>query len=301
MIQLSHLRTLQAVVRCGSFSRAAKEVNLTQPAVSMQIRQLEAIAALPLLERVGKRVFPTKAGEILLGHANRAMHEVELALEALQQLRGVVAGRIRLGAGTTMGGYVLPRFFRRFQSRYPNAELILIVGNTPEIAGAVVNHDLDIGLVNLPVRRRELAVLPFVLDELVAIAPPKREWRGRTRITASELARQPLILYEPTSMMNRMIDNWFQREGVFPQVPMKVGNVETIKKLVEAGLGCSVISWISVKAEARPGKLAAFRLDPPLFRQIGIVHRKDKPKSLLFDTFLNSLKEFPGSLQTELM
>ena len=115
-LQLAHLQTLAAVARHGSFSHAARELHLTQPAVSMQVRQLEQRLGLPLLERVGKRAFPTKAGELLLAHASRALRELETGLEVVQQLRGIVAGRIRLGTSASFSIYLLPPALRQFRS-----------------------------------------------------------------------------------------------------------------------------------------------------------------------------------------
>src|SRR6266849_9391242 len=132
-LRLARLETLAAVARHGSFSRAARELHLTQPAVSMQVRQLERALGLPLLERVGKRAFPTRAGEVLLAHAARAFHELDAGVERVQQLRGVVAGRVRLGTSASISIYLLPPFLRRFRSRYPATELVVVTGNAPEI------------------------------------------------------------------------------------------------------------------------------------------------------------------------
>src|SRR5713226_1036825 len=171
-VQLAHLRALSAVARHASFSRAAAELGVTQPAVSMQVRQLEEALGQPLLERVGKRAFPTRAGEILLAHAARAFHELDAGVERVQQLRGVVAGRVRVGTSASISIYLLPPFLRRFRSRYPVTEL------------AVVENELDVGIVSLPVRERELTVTPFFDDELVAIAQPHPRWRRRRVIGA---------------------------------------------------------------------------------------------------------------------
>src|SRR5207247_1956987 len=187
-LQLARLETLAAVARHGSFSHAARELHLSQPAVSMQVRQLEQALGVPLLERVGKRAFPTKAGELLLAHAGRALRELETGVEVVQQLRGIVAGRIRLGTSASFSIYLLPPALRRFRSRYPKAELTVVTGNAPEIARAVVGRLLDVGIVSLPVRERELAVTPFYRDEVVAIAPPDRRWRRGPRAAARAAA-----------------------------------------------------------------------------------------------------------------
>src|SRR5438876_6672146 len=156
---LTQARALDAVVRHGSFSRAAAEPGLTQPAVSMQVRQLEAALGLPLVERMGKRAFATRAGELLLEHSARAVRELETAVQMLQRLRGRVAGRIRIGTSASLSIYVLPPVFRSFRARHPDVELIVVTGNAPEIAHAIVANQLDIGITSLPVRERELTVL----------------------------------------------------------------------------------------------------------------------------------------------
>src|SRR2546422_118396 len=215
-LRLARLETLAAVARHGSFSRAARELHLSQPAVSMQVRQLELALGLPLLERVGKRAFPTKAGELLLAHAGRALRELETGLEVVQQLRGIVAGRIRLGTSASFSIYLLPPALRRFRSRYPRTELTVVTGNAPEIARAVVGRELDVGIVSLPVRERELAVSPFYRDEVVAIAPPDRRWRRGRRAAARDLVSAPLILFERGATLRRVIDDWFRRAGEVP-------------------------------------------------------------------------------------
>lgn len=288
-LQFAHLETLRAVARHGSFSRAARELHLTQPAVSMQVRQLERTLGLPLLERVGKRAFPTKAGELLLAHAGRALRELENGVQLVQQLRGIVAGRIRLGTSASFSIYLLPPALRRLRARYPRMELVVVTGNAPEIARAVVQNELDLGIVSLPVRERELVVTPFYRDALVAIGPPDRGWRRGRRVRAVELAREPLILFERGATLRRLIDEWFQRGGASPAPPMELGNTEAIKKLVETGFGLSVTSGFSVAAEVKAGKLSAARLDPPLDREIGVILRRDKPRTPVLAAFLATL------------
>jgi len=310
-LQVTHLRTLQAIARHGSFSRAAQALNVTQPAVSMQVRHLERALGTPLLERVGKRAYPTRAGEVLLAHADRALRELEAGVERVQELRGVVAGRVRLGTSASISIYLLPPALRRFRARYPETEVVIVTGNAAEITRAVVANELDVGIVSLPVRDRELAVTPFFRDQLVAIAP--REFRGAPRlrrggvggrlgapheIDATTLSQHPLILFEAGATLRRVIDGWFHRAGVAPRSPMELGNTEAIKKLVEAGLGLSVTSWFSVEAEVRQRVLAAIRLTPSLERQIGLVRRRDKPKTPALDAFVAALDDLRRTLET---
>jgi DNA-binding transcriptional LysR family regulator len=332
-LSLAHLKTLQAIAQHGSFSRAAQMLRLTQPAVSMQVRHLERSLGLPLLERVGKRAFPTRAGQLLLTHADRALRELEAGVERVQGLRGVVAGRVRLGTSASISIYLLPPALRRFRVRYPETEVVIVTGNASEVTRAVVANTLDVGIVSLPVRNRELTVTPFFDDELVAIAgtatwgapiwpptPPKRsaaprrsrnaprpadngirasgQRRWPKTIDAVTLAGYPLILFEAGATLRRVLDGWFHRAGVAPRSPMELGNTEAIKKLVEAGLGLSVTSWFSVRDEVRARSLHAIRLTPGLQRRIGLVRRRDKPRTPALDAFVGALEDLRASLET---
>lgn len=273
----AHVRTLREVVRRGSFSRAAEDLRLSQPAVSLHIRQLEEHVGHPLVERVGKRAFATRAGEILLAHAERAFAELEAARQALHDLHGVVGGRLRIGTGATASIHLLPPVLRRLRAKHPALELVIVTGNSPEMTAAVTANQLDLAIVTLPVAARPLVVDPLCADPLVAIAPAVREWRRRAPLTPGELARHPLILYERGGTIRRVIDEWFRKGGATPRVAMELGNAEAIKKLVGAGLGLSLASSMAVAAEAKAGALAVIPLSPPLARRLGVVRRRDKP------------------------
>jgi DNA-binding transcriptional LysR family regulator len=299
-----HLRTLHEIARLQSFSRAAESLHLSQPAVSLHVRQLEEALGLPLLERIGKRAEPTRAGTLLLERGGRALDALEAAAASVHALRGVVAGRVRVGTGATASIYLLPPILRRLRVRYPEIELVIVTGNTPEIAKAVAENALDVGLVTLPVRPRQLVVTPFYTDRLVAIAPPKKRWsgrgargrRGRSRraLTPADLAGEPLILYERGGTIRQVIEGWFKRGRVTPRVAMELGNGEAIKELVSAGLGPSITSWVSVRAEARAGTLRVLPLSPRLVRRLGIIKRRDKPENPALRTLLRALERRAG-------
>jgi DNA-binding transcriptional LysR family regulator len=293
-LNFAHVRTLQAVIAHGSFSRAAEDLHLSQPAVSLHIRQLEERTGHRLLERAGKRAFATRAGEILLEHATRALGELEAARQTLERLRGVVAGRLRVGTGATASTYLLPPLLRRLHARYPALELVVVTGNSAEITAAVASNQLDLGIVTLPVSARSLVVSPLYVDRLVAIAPPGPEWRRRRSITAPELAGRPLIMYERGGTIRRVIDEWFRRGGATPRAAMELGNAEAIKKLVEAGLGLSVSSAMAVKVEVRAGTLVAIALEPALSRRLGLVSRRDKLESPALQVLLAGLQRLRG-------
>jgi DNA-binding transcriptional LysR family regulator len=273
-MQLDHLRTLQAVVRFGSFSQAGVHRKLTQPAVSMQIRQLENGLGVRLLERRGQRVRPTAAGTLLIEHADRALGELARAVQRLHALRGIVAGPVRLGTGTAISMYLLPPLVRLLRARYPAVDLIVTTGTAGEVARAVTEADLDVGVVSLPVRERGLVVSPFVTDDLVAIAAP-RHWRTRSPLAAAGLTNERLILDQPGAMSRRLIEGWLRRHGVTPSIPAELTNTEATKELVRAGLGVSIAPWFSVRRDVAAGRLAVRRLRPPLAYPLGIVRRRE--------------------------
>jgi DNA-binding transcriptional LysR family regulator len=272
-----HVRTLEAIARSGSFSRAGESLHLSQPAISHHVRHLEHVVGVPLLVRRGRRASPTEAGAVLLEHAGRAFKVLEEAHEAIQRLRGRVAGRVTVGTGATASIYLLPALLRRVRARYPELDLVVVTGNSGELAAAVSRGELDVGVVTLPVPAgRGLAISPFYVDRLVAIAPPGRPWRRRAPMTAAELAREPVILYERGGTIRRVVDDWFRRGRATPRVAMELGNAEATKKLVGAGLGLSIVSEIAVKADVKAGALSLIPLRPALHRRIGIVRRRER-------------------------
>src|SRR5215813_505007 len=273
----AHVRTLQAIVRSGSFSRAGETLHLSQPAISHHVRHLEHVVGVPLLIRRGWRALPTEAGAVLLEHAGRAFRVLDEAREAIQRLQGRVAGRLTVGTGATASIYLLPPILRRLRARHPRLELVVVTGNAGDIAAAVSRGELDVGVVTLPVAvGRGLLVSPFFVDRLVAIAPPGLRRARRAPMTAAELAREPVILYERGGTIRRVVDDWFRRGRATPTIAMELGNAEATKKLVGAGLGLSIVSEIAVKADTRAGLLSLIPLRPALHRRIGIVRRRDR-------------------------
>jgi DNA-binding transcriptional LysR family regulator len=295
-LQLGPLRTLHAVARFGSFSRAAGHLHLTQPAVSMQVRQLEDGLGVRLLERAGRRVRPSAAGRLLLEHAERALGELTRAVERLHALHGVVAGAVRLGTGTAISMYLLPPLLSTLRTRHPSVELTVTTGTAPEITRAIAEGDLDLGVVSLPVRRRELVVTPFVTDELVAIAK-RGHWRAGGPLDAAGLGGERLILDQPGAMSRRLVDEWFRRHGGVPAPLTELGNTEAGKELVSVGLGVAIATWLSVRREVATGRLACRRLSPALWYPLGIVHRRERAPVASFDAVLSALGTVRRSLQ----
>ncbi|WP_026868647.1 LysR family transcriptional regulator [Inquilinus limosus] len=274
-LNLDQLRTFAEVVRAGSFSGAAARLNLTQPAVSLQVRQLETRLGVRLVERVGRRATPTAAGRELLVHAGRIEAEVAAAAEAMAAHAGGAAGRVRLGTGATACIYLLPPVLRALRRRLPSLEIVVSTGNTAGILRLLEENALDLGLVTLPAPGRAFSVTPLMEEEFVAVAPAEADDLPPA-VTPAALAARPVVLYEPGGHTRRIVDDWFARAGISPKPVMELGSVEAIKELVGAGLGCAVLPSMAVEQAAG---LVTHPLSPRLYRRLGLVLRRDKPLS----------------------
>jgi DNA-binding transcriptional LysR family regulator len=273
-VSLDHLQTFADVVELGSFSAAARRLNLTQPAVSLQVKQLESRLGVRLIERMGRRAHPTAAGRDLLAHVRHVDAAVAGALAAVADHREGGSGRLRLGTGATACIYLLPPVLRALRQKFPALEIVVGTGNSPDILSQLESNAIDVALVTLPAPARSLQAVWTRDDEMVAIFPPAATPLP-ARITAAFLAERPLVLYEAGGHARRVIDDWFMRAGVAAKPVMELGSVEAIKKLVGAGMGCAVLPRLAL-SERGGDKLVSRALSPRLHRKLALVLRRDK-------------------------
>jgi DNA-binding transcriptional LysR family regulator len=274
-LNLDQIRTFADVVALGSFSAAAVRLGISQPAVSMQVRELEKRFGVKLIERVGRRVTPTAAGTEFLSHARQVEAALEAAADAMAPHAAGATGRVRLGTGATACIYLLPPMLREVRQRFPALEISVSTGNTPDMLRAIEENRIDVGLVTLPAAGRALEIRPVMDDEFVLVAP-----RGSVlpkEITAAELARMALVLYELGANTRRLIDAWAMRAGFSLKPVMELGSVEAMKELVGAGLGCSVLPRMALRGRQAEHRFVVRSLKPRLFRKLALALRKDKP------------------------
>jgi DNA-binding transcriptional LysR family regulator len=268
------LRTFLAVVEAGSISTAARSLNLTQPAASQQLRELERALRIRLLERAAGRVQPTAAGAALLEPARRAQTAIDDAVASAAAHRSGETGRVRLGTGATACIYLLPSALAAVKQRMPELEIIIATGNSAEMAHRVATGELDIALITLPApSSRALSVTRLFTDPLVALTSDKT-MRKVTALSATQIGALPLILYEAGGTTRGVIDAWFRRAGVRASPIMQLDSIETIKVLVSGGLGASIMPALAL-AEPPPGTVVK-PLRPAVGRQLGIVLRREK-------------------------
>jgi DNA-binding transcriptional LysR family regulator len=272
-LNLDQLRTFAMVVDQKSFSGAAARLGVTQPAVSLQVRQLEKRFGVKLIERVGRRAAATAAGAELLTHARDVEAALAAAADAMAPHAKGAAGRVRLGTGATACIYLLPKVLRDLRQRFPALDIVVSTGNTPDMLRAIEENRIDVALVTLPAAGRMLDVRTVLEDEFVLVAP--RGTKLPREITAVELAKLALVQYEPGANTRRVVDDWALRAGHPLKAVMELGSVEAMKELVGAGLGCSVLPRMALRGRHEPFVVRS--LKPKLYRKLALVLRRDKP------------------------
>lgn len=275
-LNLDQLKAFVEVTRSGSFTAAAKALNLSQPAVTHQVQELERRFKVALIERIGKRAFPTQAGETLIEHARHLLEESTRTLVNMRQFDDGWLGRVRIGTSMTVLMYALPPLLRQLKTKHPQLELTLKAGLTATTLQMLKTNDLDVGLCALPIDDPAVHVVPLFEDELYAIFPAGERIAAK-KVTPAFVSKFPLILGSEPAELRRSITKWFSVAGSMPTTIMEFDNVEAIKSMVAVGLGASIVPGLSLG----PGHVSAENiriapLSPRATRRIGLVQLKNK-------------------------
>jgi len=287
---LDQLRTFRAAAQLKSFTRAAERLHLTQPAVSAQIVALEKEFRVKLFDRIGKTVVLTEAGQIMLTSAEGILGHIQTMQQAFEDLAGLGRGQIRIGASNVVGIYLLPEILGRFKKKYPPIDLMLEINYARHIIDQVLANRVDLGIVGegAPLTDERLSVKRFAQDEFVVIAPKQHAWAKRQTIAPAELAKQPFVITERGSATQESGFRLLEAQGVKLNVMMELGNIEGVKKAVEAGLGISIVSRCAILKEVEANRLKALPLSGlALQRNLSFVWRKGKHFSRATHTFID--------------
>jgi len=283
------LQIFEAAARTLSFSRAAEILYLTQPAVSMQIRQLEHFGGVELFERLGRQLKLTDAGEELVVHARAVLRALEDADEAFAALKGLRGGRVRLAVVST-AKYFAPRLIARFVQAHPGVQFRLQADNREDVVRTLAANDVDLALMGRPPDDADLVAEPFADHPLVVISPPDHPLARRRQVPIEELAAETFLVREPGSGTRTAMERFFQERGIRLQVGMEMPSNETIKQAVMAGLGLGFISLHTIALELSSRALGLVRAPGlPVVRQWNVVHRKERrlaPASGAFKAFV---------------
>lgn len=274
-LNLGNLATFRLVVQRGSFSAAADVLGLSQPAVSLQVRQLEQFLQTRLLERTGRGIKATAAGIALLAHSEQIELAVGAAVQSVSEFNREISGSVTLGSGATACIHLLPPLLQKLHHEHPLLTVRVTVGNTHEVVRAIEENRLDLGLCTLPANGRSLAVIPVLEEEFVCIFSDGQDelpWS----LTPEILQSLPLIAFESGSGTRDLIDGWFLADGRAVAPVMQLGSIEAIKRMVRAGLGFSIVPRMAVEHPQDRIGLNVQSLTPLLHRQLGIIMRQDK-------------------------
>jgi LysR family transcriptional regulator, low CO2-responsive transcriptional regulator len=291
-ITLHQLRTLRAVADHLSFSAAASDLHLSQPSVSYQVKELEEALGVDLLDRQGKRVRLTQAGEILYDYARRVLNLVDEAAVAIEQLRGLERGSLRVGASTTVGIYVVPIALGAFKKRHPGLQVSLEIGSRERLQAGVLNGELDVAVLSPPVKDPELECLPFMDDELVLVVPAGHRLATQNGVTLADFAGEPFLMREPASDTRQKVEEAARQVGVHLQVAMELGSNGAIKHAVEGGLGVAVLSRHAVTLERSSGDLVVVDVNGfPIRRPWCVAHLRRRRLPAQVGAFVAFLRE----------
>lgn len=260
-MDLARLRVFQAVADEGSFSRAARTLYLSQPAVTQHIRALEAELGVPLFDRLGRRTSLTPAGATLAHHVPQILGLVRAAEAAAREAGGEASRTLRLGVSETLATYVLPPLLREVQKRMPDTELRLTVADSSELLGALLNNTVELAFWLREGPHPRLEQRRVSSEPLVWVLPP-RDPRGQAEsLPADAFPRRRLILRRPNSAARRVIQALLEREGAFPADVLEMDNLEAIKRSVEVGFGVSIAPRSAVQREFEDGRLCVVPVD----------------------------------------
>lgn len=261
-MEIRQLKAFLAIAEAKTFTAGARRVNVTQAAISMQIRQLEDEVGLQLFTRTPRRVILTEAGEYLLERARKILREHDSALAEIAEVAGAEYGRLRIGtASGTFAMHQLPAILQKLKEKFPNSELTVSSGTSQKLVDSMMHGELDTAFVSLPVDNANIATESLFSDEIVAIAHPGHPLSKEKYISAATLAGEDLILGERGGNTRRMIDEFFAAANVKPTVAMELSRQEAINLMVENKLGVGMTGAKSVAKDIRDGKLISWFIE----------------------------------------
>ena len=287
-MDLRQLRVFVEIVRQGSFTQAAEQLHIAQPAVSITLRKLEEGLDLTLLNRHEKRISLTAEGETLLRHAERLLDSLAAAETEMAELRGLDHGEVRIGIPPMMSSYYFPQIIRAFRDRYPNLKLSVIGEGAARIQRLIAKGELDMGVIAGTRLMEGLESQALLREEIVACVPLNHPLAGREKISLSEFLQEPLILFKEGYYMRELMDGLVAGEHQPPQVVFETNLFSLVRSLIKQQLGISTFLRMVVSSD---GELAAVSFDPPLHLDLLVAWKAGRHLSRANRAFIDFLKE----------
>lgn len=290
-ITLRQLQMFDAVAQCGSFSKAAQQLHLSQPAVSMQVKQLEETAGMPLFEQIGKKIFLTDAGREVQRACQGVAREIADLGNSLNDLKGLRRGVLVVGVVSTVSHFAI-RLISHFRQLNPDVRLTLNVVNRETLLQQLADNSVDVALMGKPPEGHDLDSTPFMENPLVVIAPYRHALADVRDIELARIAEESFVAREPGSGTRSATEAFFQAHGLKLNAAMEMNKNEAIKQAVEAGLGLGVVSRHTVRNELAARRLICLDVQGfPIRRHWHLVHRCNKRFSAVARAFADFILE----------
>jgi DNA-binding transcriptional LysR family regulator len=291
-MEFIQLRSFALIARERSVTRAAVRLGLTQPALSLQIKALEAELGEALFARQRRQMRLTPAGEVLYRHVQTVLATLEEARAEVASLRQLLRGHLALATSDTNSAYVLPVVLQQFRALYPQVRLDIRNRMSSQVLHLVLEHEVEFGIATLPLVHRQVTTELLFHREEVVICPPDHPLSQASVLSLAQVSPYPLLVLSPGSTSRRLLDTAFAQAGVAMQVAMNLGSIDVLKRFVAIGLGVAIVPRVVVAEEAQHGHLVAVPIQDLPARQIGLVERKDTRRSLAATAFLHLLREY---------
>ena len=291
-MEIQQIRVFVKVVETASFTRAAEQISLTQPAVSHQIKKLEGELGQPLLHRDGKQVRATYAGEVLFDYGRRILGLIDEAQNTLAEMAHGETGRLTLAAIGTTTVYLLPDILYQFRTDHPGIQIILRTLGAEEIEKMVEAGEADLGIVGSHISTAGFTAIPLMDDSVIPVVHPSHPFATRGAARLADLAADPLILFGGWKNWTDYVLSMFQEARAIPHSDLQVDSIEAVKQMVARGLGFTIIPAIAAEEEIRTGKLVALTLTDirPMQRQIMLIYKRGRRLPAATRLFVNALQ-----------
>jgi len=291
-LDLGQLEAYLKVAEHRNFSRAARDLGLTQPSVTARIQALERDLGEPLFERNGRGVRLTDVGESFLPHATRVLEALQDGRDAIQSIRQLEHGTLRVGAAPTITTFVLPALLKEFNARYPGVEMLVRTEYSGQIVQMVLADEVQLGLERA-ISHPEVETVKLYEDEVVLVASPDDEFARRSSVGLQDVAERHLIMFDRGSSYYALVDNALRDAGVLVTPAMELDNMEATKKMVQGGLGVAILPQVAVAQELKRGELCEIKIKKFTMpkREIALIYRRGRPLSRPARAFIELIEE----------
>jgi DNA-binding transcriptional LysR family regulator len=291
-MNLNQLKAFYTVIKAKSFSRAAEELCVTEPAVFIQVRSLERYIGFTLLDKFGKELRPTEIGKVLYDYGEKIFTLADEATKAIEELQDLKRGSLRLGVTQALAQYLMPLLIPGFQDRYPHVAVYMDGGSSRGLVEGILQHRYELAVVARVPYPERITFIPYTQDKILLVVSPHHSLAKKKKVSFEELAREPVILTDAKSAVKFSVWKEFEKRGLQPAAIIEAGNIEFIKQWVEKGKGYSFLASVCVREEIKRGALLAIPLEEDDFAMdIDIIHLKGKTLSPTASKFLYFMQE----------